>query len=80
MLHYIPPHMYITLYAIPLYTSHYTHKNHILYPVHHTTLYSYTLYPYLQVISVETEEELLIRWKEFVCACDPDVITGYNIG
>ena len=55
------------------------------YAIHTAPIYmSYTthpLYPYtLQVISVETEEELLLRWKEFVCACDPDVITGYNIG
>ena len=32
-----------------------------------------------QVISSETEEEMLMKWKTFVCACDPDVITGYNI-
>lgn len=33
-----------------------------------------------QVISSATEEEMLIKWKAFVCACDPDIITGYNIG
>jgi DNA polymerase delta subunit 1 len=32
-----------------------------------------------QVISSATEEEMLMRWKEFVVACDPDVLTGYNI-
>lgn len=32
-----------------------------------------------QVICSETEEEMLMKWKTFVCACDPDVITGYNI-
>ena len=33
-----------------------------------------------QVISSETEEEMLLRWRAFVTAVDPDVITGYNIG
>ena len=28
---------------------------------------------------VKTEDELLIKWKEFVCSSDPDVLTGYNI-
>jgi DNA polymerase delta subunit 1 len=32
-----------------------------------------------QVISSATEEEMLQRWREFVVACDPDVLTGYNI-
>lgn len=27
-----------------------------------------------------TEEEMLLKWRAFVCQCDPDVITGYNIG
>ncbi len=33
-----------------------------------------------QVISSATEDELLMRWRAFVVECDPDVITGYNIG
>jgi DNA polymerase delta subunit 1 len=32
-----------------------------------------------QVISCKTEDELLLKWKEFVCAADPDVITGYKL-
>lgn len=32
-----------------------------------------------QVICCATEEELLMRWRAFVVACDPDLITGYNI-
>lgn len=32
-----------------------------------------------QVITSPTEEEMLLKWKAFVVACDPDVITGYNI-
>ena len=32
-----------------------------------------------QVICCETEEDLLMRWRAFVVACDPDLITGYNI-
>ena len=32
-----------------------------------------------QVICSSTEEEMLLRWKDFVQACDPDVLTGYNI-
>jgi DNA polymerase delta subunit 1 len=32
-----------------------------------------------QVISSETEEEMLMKWRAFVTAVDPDVITGYNI-
>jgi DNA polymerase delta subunit 1 len=32
-----------------------------------------------QVISSETEVEMLLKWKEFVCRVDPDIITGYNI-
>ncbi len=23
---------------------------------------------------------MLLKWRAFVCQCDPDVITGYNIG
>jgi DNA polymerase delta subunit 1 len=33
-----------------------------------------------QVIPCKTEEELLMKWREFVCATDPDILTGYNIG
>ena len=33
-----------------------------------------------QVITSSTEDEMLLRWRSFVAACDPDVITGYNIG
>jgi DNA polymerase delta subunit 1 len=33
-----------------------------------------------QVVCATTEAELLMKWKEFVCACDPDIVTGYNIG
>jgi len=32
-----------------------------------------------EVITSETEAELLDRWAAFVRACDPDIITGYNI-
>ena len=32
-----------------------------------------------QVISSDTEEELLLKWRAFVVSVDPDVITGYNI-
>ena len=32
-----------------------------------------------QVICSATEEELLMKWRSFVIACDPDLITGYNI-
>ena len=32
-----------------------------------------------QVICCATEEELLMQWRAFVVACDPDLITGYNI-
>jgi DNA polymerase delta subunit 1 len=32
-----------------------------------------------QVISCDTEADLLMQWRAFVAACDPDLITGYNI-
>lgn len=32
-----------------------------------------------QVLSFETEADLLKSWHAFLIACDPDVITGYNI-
>src|SRR5690606_22247463 len=31
------------------------------------------------VISSSTEEELLNKWKAFLQAVDPDIITGYNV-
>lgn len=31
------------------------------------------------VLAFEKEEDLLMAWKQFLCAVDPDVITGYNI-
>jgi DNA polymerase delta subunit 1 len=33
-----------------------------------------------QVITSQTEDEMLLNWRNFVAACDPDVLTGYNIG
>jgi DNA polymerase delta subunit 1 len=32
-----------------------------------------------QVISSASEEEMLLKWRQFVNAVDPDIITGYNI-
>ena len=32
-----------------------------------------------QVITSEEEEELLMKWREFLEAADPDIITGYNV-
>jgi len=32
-----------------------------------------------QVICSETEADMLLKWRDFVVACDPDIITGYNI-
>ena len=32
-----------------------------------------------QVISSEDEGEMLLKWRSFLEACDPDVITGYNV-
>jgi DNA polymerase delta subunit 1 len=32
-----------------------------------------------QVISSDTEEEMLCRWRYFLEATDPDIITGYNV-
>ena len=32
-----------------------------------------------QVLSFDTEEQLLKSWHAFVLACDADIITGYNI-
>jgi DNA polymerase elongation subunit (family B) len=36
-------------------------------------------FDFLQVISSSTEEDLLLKWRAFVAAVDPDVVTGYNI-
>lgn len=32
-----------------------------------------------QVICSMTEEELLLKWRDFVVSVDPDILTGYNI-
>lgn len=32
-----------------------------------------------QVICSEKEEDLLLKWRVFLQACDPDIITGYNV-
>ena len=32
-----------------------------------------------QVLSFDTEAEMLVAWREFLVQTDPDVITGYNI-
>lgn len=32
-----------------------------------------------QVISSQTEAEMLLQWRSFVVAVDPDIIAGYNI-
>lgn len=32
-----------------------------------------------QVVECSNEKELLLKWRDFVVASDPDVITGYNI-
>ena len=32
-----------------------------------------------QILSFDDEKDLLSAWKDFLVACDPDVITGYNI-
>lgn len=32
-----------------------------------------------QVLAYSTESEMLMAWKNFVLACDPDILTGYNI-
>ncbi|KAJ2584320.1 DNA-directed DNA polymerase delta [Coemansia sp. RSA 1836] len=34
--------------------------------------------PNADVLSFQTEDEMLQRWSQFVQACDPDVIIGYN--
>ncbi|KAJ1507480.1 DNA polymerase delta catalytic subunit [Coelomomyces lativittatus] len=32
-----------------------------------------------QVLSFDTEQELLSSWSQFIRQCDPDIVTGYNI-
>jgi len=32
-----------------------------------------------QVIPSDTEEDMLLKWRAFLEACDPDIITGYNV-
>jgi DNA polymerase delta subunit 1 len=32
-----------------------------------------------QVISSDTEEDMLMKWSAFLRAVDPDIITGYNV-
>lgn len=32
----------------------------------------------LQVMSFQTEEEVLLRWRDLVLETDPDIIIGYN--
>lgn len=32
-----------------------------------------------QVISSDTETDMLMKWRSFLEACDPDLITGYNV-
>ena len=32
-----------------------------------------------QVISSETEEDMLLKWRSFLHACDADILTGYNV-
>jgi DNA polymerase delta subunit 1 len=32
-----------------------------------------------QVICSQTEDEMLMKWRDFLLAVDPDLITGYNI-
>ena len=32
-----------------------------------------------QVISSDKEEEMLLKWRVFLQACDADIITGYNV-
>lgn len=32
-----------------------------------------------QIVSSENEEDMLLKWRVFLQACDPDIITGYNV-
>lgn len=31
------------------------------------------------MISSDTEEEMLLKWRSFLHACDADILTGYNV-
>jgi DNA polymerase delta subunit 1 len=31
------------------------------------------------VLAFEKEEDMLMAWKQFLCAVDPDILTGYNV-
>lgn len=35
--------------------------------------------PGVAVYSYESEDEMLADWSKYIVACDPDIITGYNI-
>ena len=35
--------------------------------------------PGVEVYAFEDEAELLAAWARYMVACDPDIITGYNI-
>jgi len=35
--------------------------------------------PGAQVITSDTEEDMLLKWRVFLQACDADIITGYNV-
>ena len=35
--------------------------------------------PDIKVIACTTEKELILKWCEFICEIDPDVMIGYNI-
>ena len=43
------------------------------------TLDTCDLIPDIQVIACETETELILKWCEFLCEIDPDIMIGYNI-
>jgi DNA polymerase delta subunit 1 len=32
-----------------------------------------------QVITSDTEEEMLLKWRAFLIQSDPDILTGYNV-
>ncbi|KAJ1990082.1 DNA-directed DNA polymerase delta [Coemansia spiralis] len=34
--------------------------------------------PGVHVLSFEDESEMLVKWKQFVQMCDPDIVIGYN--
>ncbi|AYV79324.1 MAG: DNA polymerase family B elongation subunit [Faunusvirus sp.] len=35
--------------------------------------------PNTEIVYCATEDELLLKWRDFLCREDPDIITGYNI-